>query len=230
VSTSGRSVCASPISPVSVSDLEWEKLPEVAFEDGIPVAWVPRRELLVQLLAAADRAERIQLLIEHESTILADCAACLEECTEPSLADEVTLAKQAVQAFRDGHAEAAQSHAVLVANGLLTVIVEEFRPGASSTYPVAKELAAQFDLEVSLANLRWLASLAPADAFYGKGDGRRGDPVPEGLNRHVHGHRPPLCHYRKDNALLAVMLMTSLLREQQAQMAPRIEGHEEPAA
>src|SRR6266700_4278778 len=59
--------------PLSLS--QWERLPEVAFGDGIPIAWVPRRELLTQLLSAADRAERIQLLVEHESVILADCAA-----------------------------------------------------------------------------------------------------------------------------------------------------------
>lgn len=212
-----------------LSALEWKKLPEVAVDHGIPITWVPRRELLVQVLAAADRAERVQLLIEHEGVILADCAACLEECTEPSLADEVTLARRALEAFQDGHAETAQSLAVEVANGLITAIIEEYRPGAS-TYPVARELAAQFDLEVSLANLRWLATLAPVNAFYRKWDGRRRDPVPAALNRHVHGHRPRLCHYRKDNALLAVMLMTSLLREQQAQLSPRVGSHEDPAA
>jgi len=116
--------------PLSLS--QWERLPEVAFGDGIPIAWVPRRELLTQLLSAADRAERIQLLVEHESVILADCAACLEECTESSLADEVTMAVQALRAFQDGHAEAAQSHAVSVANGLITAIVEEYQPGAST--------------------------------------------------------------------------------------------------
>jgi hypothetical protein len=86
-------------------------LQAVASGSGIPVAWVPRAATLVALAEAAPHS-RSEVLLAREPDVVDDCEQALEVCRHPSLADEATLARRAVAAFRAGHHEAAMALAV----------------------------------------------------------------------------------------------------------------------
>ncbi|WP_419554646.1 hypothetical protein [Candidatus Poriferisodalis sp.] len=60
---------------------------------------------------------------------------------------------------------------------------------------------------------RALLSLIPSffHGFYPNRD----DPIPETTSRHATVNLPTVAHLTRENALLAIMLCTSLLREQQ---------------
>ncbi len=86
-----------------------EVLLQVAREDGIPFAWVPRTELLVALAQAENRDARTAVLLDHEVAIIEDCATALQACTHPWQVGEATLALRALDAYSDGHREAAMA-------------------------------------------------------------------------------------------------------------------------
>src|SRR5690348_1900492 len=45
---------------------------KVAFEDGIPIAWVPHSDVVSTLMRAPDRAARLRILRSSEGSILRD--------------------------------------------------------------------------------------------------------------------------------------------------------------
>ena len=60
------------------------------------------------------------------------------------------------------------------------------------------------------------ALLAPVPRFFTRYFVERGDPVPETTSRHATAHNPTVAHLSEENALIAIMLCTSLLRETQS--------------
>jgi hypothetical protein len=60
----------------------------------------------------------------------------------------------------------------------------------------------------ALARLTKLCTFGPNKARV-----RDGDPIPGELSRHVVAHSATVAHFSQENALLALMLVTSILRE-----------------
>jgi hypothetical protein len=120
------------------------------------------------------------------------------------LTESAFLAGHAVDALAEGHFEAAQALAVVVAESL---IYDEF-----GAYERAADVT-RFDPEsVALWQLRLRAAVAPVGAFYTKYYGQAGEPVPAGVSRHATVHRPGSATLSKAHSVVAVLLLTSLLR------------------
>ena len=177
--------------------------------DGIPVVWVPPAEILVELVAAPDRAARLALLHSHQGELLADVYRVLGEVTHSDLAGQMPLAQAAVDTWAGGQIEAAQSLAVTVVEAVVTRYHAKGR-----SYAKVRE-AAKIDLDddsLSIAELRLSVALAPLWTFYTPWFPSSGDPLPDALSRHVTVHQADIGHYTADNALIAVLLVASMLR------------------
>jgi hypothetical protein len=182
-----------------------DTITEVINDDGIPIVWVPRESIVEQVLAAGSRPERIAILLEHSADVAADCRAVLDEITEPTLAGQVPLAVRALEAIADGHLEAAQA--------LATVVTETVVAGAlSGKYEEVKKVVRFDHNKVPWTRLRLAAALGPIHRFYTPWFKSSGAPAPEGLSRHVTVHGANVSHYTPGNALVAVLLVTSVLR------------------
>jgi hypothetical protein len=179
-------------------------------DDGIPIAWVPRGAIVTELMAANNRAERIEILDSHRADIVSDCTDCLEACSAIELADAATMAKRALDAFGDGHYQAGQALAVVVAERIITDHLAD-GPGPGS-YDRAKR-EAEFRGDIMLAELRRTVAVAPIVRFYARWFPWDDDPPPPELSRHVSVHHADSQQYSPSNALLALMLLVSLLRE-----------------
>lgn len=167
--------------------------------------WVPRAAIVEQLLALQGRRARLELLLSHREALIEDCRQVLEAVSQKHLAGQLSLVKKAVDAYAEGHDEAALA---------LSVVATETAVGraVSSNYKKVKEDIA-FDLDtVPYARLRLYAALAPIDQFYTKWFPDSHDPAPEALSRHVAVHQADQNHYTPGNALIAVLLATSILR------------------
>jgi hypothetical protein len=81
----------------------------------------------------------------------------------------------------------------------------------------AIELAA-IDTGRDLKSMEVLRSalIAPIPKFFAPFHGRPGEIIPDTVSRHMTVHQPTVAHLSRDNALLAIMLCVSILREQQA--------------
>lgn len=120
------------------------------------------------------------------------------------------LAKQALAAYSAGLDGPAQALAVVIAEDLIT------DPLAGGSQRGAYERAkreAEFRGSIMLTELQHAAAIAPIVRFYTEWLPSIGSPARLDLSRHVSVHHPTLQQYTRSNALLAVMLIVSLLRE-----------------
>ncbi len=190
-------------------------LSEIAKDEGIPVVWVPRAEVLTDLVTAPDRPARVQILLTRVPDIVEDCRQVLSEVTDADLLVRVPQALEAVQALQAGLSGAAQTLAVAVAESLLTEHVAQGRKYQRLADDVAVDTA-----DISVQDVRSTFALLPVARFYTPWRPGLGTPPPEALSRHVTVHHARAEHLTKENALIAVMLLASLLRDLDAARQP----------
>ena len=188
---------------------------------GLPVVWVPRGTILAELAAAPDRSARMAVLQGRRDELREDASRVLSEVTSAELTGQLLLARRSLEAWAAGHHEAAQALAVAVSETVITKHYAESR-GYRRYHEVKK--AAAIDLDTfennSIAELRLMLAMAPVSSFYDSWYPNRGTPAPEALSRHVTVHYASPEHYSIDNALVAVLLQTSLLRAFQDVSSP----------
>ncbi len=183
--------------------------------DGIPLVWVPRAAVVGRLMRAADYESRAQILAQERLDIADDCSRVLDQVGAPDLEHLMGLAAEAVRALRDGYCAPAQSLAKDVVD---TWLRDAARRGVVfdpvSDYGFYRLIGGQLEpvtggtrfTELKAAGV--LAPVAPALARF-----NHGDPVLPRFSRHASAHDARPEHYTNANAVVAVMLMTSALRQ-----------------
>jgi hypothetical protein len=184
---------------------DWRVVEKVVSEDGLPLAWVPRGRIVNRILASQTQRGRLGVLRAHRQDIVEDCRACLAACHDKAVIGEAQLARKALEALAAEHDSAAQALAVVVTESTIRRFIDK-------RYEDARKKA-QFDRDVSIQLFRTTVAVAPVLRFYTTWYPDQKQPIPKGLSRHVSVHQPTMRHYTRTNALIAVMLMSSLLRE-----------------
>jgi hypothetical protein len=182
---------------------------ETVNQDGIPLAWVPRGDIVVGLVHAEGIDGRRAILADREADIVQDCFTCLDDVDAPELAEFVANAREAVRAFQDHHAKPAQALATVVLDAVLRLL---FAAPNFSYGGIRRQLADTWDN----ATLRYMRSALVLAAIPGALEEfwpNRGDPVPIRFNRHASAHTVHAEQFTRTNALVAIMTITSLLRE-----------------
>lgn len=206
-----------------------EQIMPVAVDSGIPVVWVPPTSVL-KALVAAEPADRIGVLIANEAEVVAQCRLILDECSDPWISEECTLIGRSLDAYLAGFHEAAMALAVAVGEPLAQWAsvprVQRFESDEEEEaweanrqkrkYKLARdELAAAGSDKFKSTKVQRYALIAPIPKFYTPYHGEPDEKIPDTLSRHATVHQPTIEHLSKENALLAVMLCVSLLRQQQ---------------
>jgi len=191
-----------PNWPFDVPD--FDVLNEILNDDGIPLVWVPRATIVARLFSATDRSQRISVLMQERDAVIVDCQAIACEIGHRRLDGAQPLAQAAVAALASGHHEAAQALSVVVAESALKMAL------AKSYSMISHEVRIDAR-EVGIRTLRYRAALAPVARFYTPYYASINE-KPDALSRHVSVHFAEADHYTEENALLAVLLMTSVLR------------------
>ncbi|MGP4030067.1 hypothetical protein [Actinomadura sp. 3N407] len=210
----------------------WHELPvddiDAAFEivtnEGVPLAWTPRAILVEELIGAEDESERRIILAERAKDIADDCAAVLTEVTDPNLNELAEFATEAADCLSVGRHFSAQAGATTVVDTLLHHMVARGAPFLNA--PLEKMKFGGFpdrldvpDDETSFEAVRSTCALTPLrtvlKSYQFPSLNDPGDPMPTRLNRHVTVHQVCRAHSTPANAVVAVMLAASLLREAQ---------------
>ncbi|WP_331739919.1 hypothetical protein OG613_44830 (plasmid) [Streptomyces sp. NBC_00015] len=110
-----------PANLQGFSDTEWERLIEIAAEDGIGLMWAPSTKHLRALLAEPDRAGRYAYLLRHLEELLDELSLGMQEVTQEPLLDFVQLGLRAIECARAGLWEGA----LAVATNVLYSAMEE---------------------------------------------------------------------------------------------------------
>lgn len=102
-----------PLNLRSVADLDL--VATIALDEGIPLSWIPRTEIVVDLLAADGPYARIKILVERRGDILDDCESALA-----SIAHEWAVqTRDAIRAIRADLDGPAQSHASNIVDSIV---------------------------------------------------------------------------------------------------------------
>jgi hypothetical protein len=178
---------------------ELEAVARTMESTGWVLAWVPREEVLRELIDAQDRRDAIGRLLTHQDDVLDDLKKELGEVTDPSLTDPSVALHQGVRSYEWGHAFPAQAIAAIVLTSLITQQLEASDPDGSPLLTFRRN-------SLLRAGGTALNSYWPSPE----------DPVPSLFNPYATAHRFDLTHFNQTNALAGLMLGVSFLRDLQA--------------
>jgi len=207
-----------------------QSLLKAARAEGLPLAWVPRSRTIIDLDRASGAQARLLVLQGNRAEILQDCADTFDECMDAWIADGAALARQSLEAICAGHHEAGMALAVALGEPLAawaaTPRVRAFwspqdkvdweKERKKSKYAWAKiEIDRVGDGDVEPWDFNYQVLIAPIPRFFTAWWPSQGIPPPDGLSRHAVAHQPTVAHFSTTNSLLAIMLVSSILRAQQ---------------
>jgi hypothetical protein len=178
---------------------ELEAVARTMESTGWVLAWVPREEVLRELIDAQDRRDAIGRLLTHQDDVLDDLKKELGEVTDASLTDPSVALHQGVRSYEWGHAFPAQAIAAIVLTSLITQQLE------------ANDLEAS-PLLTFRRNSLLRAGGTALNSYWPSPE----DPVPSLFNPYATAHRFDLTHFNQTNALAGLMLGVSFLRDLQA--------------
>ncbi len=179
-------------------------------EAGLPTAWVPRAEVLTELIDATE-ADRPAVFAARRIEIIEDCRTVLKDVTSPELGDLVDILDEALTVADEGRLAAAQALAASVFDTILRHTIKPLR--ITGYYPRVKAEITNRHENASMAELRWGLVHVAAIAALEKFDHPAGDPIPTSFNRHASAHAVSRVQYTTENAMIALTLATSLVRE-----------------
>lgn len=192
------------------ADLRIRDVRNLADEEGIPLCWVPRAEV-IDALRSADSASRRDVLLKHRDEVLDDCTVALGEVTAPELKQFDRAARKVVAAMRDGHDEPAQALAMNTIDATLRGTLFDDMPQFRYK-PVVLRIEESRDC--LLKDFRQSATLWPLLRLFKNFSPGSGG-IPSQANRHATAHTVDEVQYTPVNALIATMLAVSVLREVQ---------------
>lgn len=204
------------------------RLLDIAEREGIPLAWVPRAELVRELADAPDSQSRRHIVLSHRDALIDDVDEVLDECTDRWLEDDTELARKAVAAFRAGHHEAAMALAVALGEPLAawasTPRVTSFESMAERrewerkrkddrSYQWARTELAALRADLRSLDVKRAILIAPIPRFFTPWRPEWDTPAPSELSRHVVAHQPTPSHMGMENSVIALLLVASILRD-----------------
>ena len=74
----------------------------IAQDEGIPLVWVPRAELVQLMFDAPDADARRVLLEEHAEEIIEDCWKVVDDVDHPLLRDHAAKMSESVVGYQEG--------------------------------------------------------------------------------------------------------------------------------
>lgn len=192
-------------------------------DEGLPLVWVPRQEILQLLIEAPDADSRREILLSHRDEILEDCVTVLDDI-KPLLNDCVSTlppmclewakeSGEAARALQSGLVGPAQSHAANVTDSIVPHMSWFLadKPTRGHTIKRANE---DVNDVASLTLLMNHLALRPLVRAYRRWRPGTGQPPLDQFARHVTAHgvgHPDV--FNEYNALIAVMLAVSLTRQ-----------------
>ena len=160
-------------------------------------------------------ADRRRTLGRRWRGVLADCASVLNTIDHPRLIDGRAFAINCADALRAGHHRAAQALAANLLDSLLRGNLDA-AVRTQLTRNTFRSNGSKIDLDAY--EVRMALTFAPVWHAYAQYRTEHGDRVPRAFGRHPSAHAVSRAQYTRINAVIALMLVTSVLRFLDAEM------------
>lgn len=191
-------------------DVDPDAALKLARTEGLPLVWVPRGELVVNLVSASDDQARRKLLTDHAGDIVADSMTAATEVSHPALQKHRKRLLEATQAHAAGLHGPGQSMSAVVITALLQWVYDHGQLKRVKSSPLRAPTDAD-DLALRLFKVAVLIEASVAAVRGGR------DQLPdeelEEFNRHDTLHRVADEAYAMPNGMTALLLATGLLAE-----------------
>lgn len=191
------------ITPPSTSDLE-----TILIDEGIPLMWVPGPKVVEALSEVEDAPARRRIVGSRWKGIISDCEAVLKKIDHPDLLDERDFALDCVRAIRAGHSNPAQALAANLLDTALCHLDEKDRKELTNNR--FKQEGVRFDWDDYL--IREAFTFAPVWCAHARFFVKKGDTIPRTFGRHPSVHAVSRTQYKRINAVIGIMLVTSVLK------------------
>lgn len=176
---------------------------DLAMNEGLPVAFVPRSQTIEALCRAKDRAGRRAVYGRRWVSIVDDCEAALNGFSSAAVEPYVRFARRAVDGMRGGHHELAQSMSMTTLDSaLLRLLPKEERKRATVT---------KNPLDVDSLEVWQVLVFAQVWGIHGQFWVANGDRIPRNVNRHATVHAVSPGQFTRLNATLALAHLVSML-------------------
>lgn len=179
-------------------------------QEGIPLYAIPRdRDIVLKLLEAKDRQGRRQILGEFCQSLVADCAAILEQARNTIINDLRGFIEDGIVTIHAGHYYAAQALFTVI----LDTLISYFYPDQENRRKIiGHQRSASVPDEIKAMEIRdalvWLPIWHAHEQFWAS----RGDSVPnDRYSRHASVHAVSVDQYNKENCIQVMMLVASLI-------------------
>jgi hypothetical protein len=191
-------------------DVDPDAALRVAQDEGLPLVWVPRGELVTALLDGPDAASRRGLLAANVNDIVADCAAVAAAVTHQSLREHRDRLLDATHAHQLGLHAPAQAMTTVVLTALLQWVYahKELRKVKVSDFRMPEDAE-----EVAFRLFKVAVLIEAAVPAVQGGRDKLPDEALDRFNRHDTLHRVADEAYTPPNAMTALLLATGLLAE-----------------
>jgi hypothetical protein len=188
--------------PVNLRDVVGlDVVAAVALDEGIPLSWVPRTEIVVLIIEAHGPDERVGVLTDRRDDILDDCESALA----PIAHEWAVQCRSGVAAMRANFDGPAQSHASNIIDSI--VLGLHGKHGREQVKTRAREDFDELPLQLAAENL----SLRPLFRAFTTWFPNTGIDPPDYFARHATSHAVGHAGvFAPIAALVAVMLATSL--------------------
>lgn len=184
-----------------VDDDDLNVVAMVALDEGIPLSWLPRTEIVVLLIEADGPAERVAILADRRDDILDDC----EKALAPIVHEWAVHCRSAIDTMRANFDGPAQSHASNIIDSI--VLGLHGKNGRENVKMRAREDFDELPLQLAAENL----SLRPLFRAFTQWFPNSGFDPPGYFSRHATSHAVGHAGvFAPISALVAVMLATSL--------------------
>ncbi|MEV6952056.1 hypothetical protein [Streptomyces sp. NPDC051183] len=186
-----------------------DEFESLLIDEGIALMWVPGPKVVQALLDASTASERRRIISRRWKGIVTDCETVLNNVTHPSLQDSKEFGLDCVRALQEGHTAPAQA---LAGNLLDSVLRSKFDNAArlEVTRNNFKKNGVRFNLEDY--KIRAAFTFAPVWCAHAKYKTEDGDPIPRTFGRHPTTHAVSRAQYSRINAVMGLMLVTSVIK------------------
>jgi hypothetical protein len=177
-------------------------------DEGVPLVYIPRRETVLALMEASDYDDRMTVLKDRKAEVIADCRSALDEQPLHASVENLSpLVAEALTCLESDQYASAQAQAVCVCDTML------HRYAKTRRYKKIIATIESTDLDGAYYQglYRFALALRPTVTFLAEWDSLSETPAPHRLSRHatVHGISPE--HLTEGNAVIAIMLASSVL-------------------
>lgn len=182
-----------------------DNIEDLLIDEGLPLGWVPPKDVLIDVFGAATPEARQQVLETNLEAIVNACRMELDIIRDPDLQEYVHFAYESIEALRADLNKSSQALSTNLLDTILRHSLDKHYRHSLVTDQNTRPALDDYPMRVAIV----IGGIWGAHSRYYP---RKGDDIPSNFSRHASAHAVSFRQYSRLNALIAVMHVVGLLK------------------